>query len=74
MTTTSRLPDPGQPPAPIQPDPEAPKPRRLVAAVVADAHTHPAGRAALAAIWPGLLIATAGLWQLQRELHRNPLT
>ncbi|MEW2474650.1 hypothetical protein AB0875_12745 [Micromonospora gifhornensis] len=45
----------------------------MIAAMAAHARTHPAGRAALAAIWLGLLIATVGLWQLQQELRRNPL-
>ncbi|MFB9852479.1 hypothetical protein ACFFMR_19055 [Micromonospora andamanensis] len=37
------------------------------------ARTTPAGRAALALIWVGLLIATWGIWQLQQELRRHPL-
>ncbi|WP_432050271.1 hypothetical protein [Verrucosispora sp. NA02020] len=45
----------------------------MIAAVTAHARTHPAGRAALAVVWLGLLIATAGIWQLQRELRRYPL-
>ncbi|WP_276320385.1 hypothetical protein [Micromonospora zingiberis] len=41
--------------------------------MVAHASTTRTGRAALAAIWLGLLITTAGIWQLQRELSRHPL-
>ncbi len=44
-----------------------------VRAMAAHARTSPTGRAALAAIWLGLLIATAGLWQLHVELSRHPL-
>lgn len=40
---------------------------------VAYARTRPAGRLALAAIWLGAYIATAGLAQLHAELRRNPL-
>ena len=44
-----------------------------VRAMAAHARTSPAGRAALAITWLGLLIATAGLWQLHVELRRHPL-
>lgn len=44
-----------------------------VAAMHTVARQHPAGRAALALIWLGLLVGTCGLWQLHVELHRHPL-
>lgn len=44
-----------------------------VAAMHTVARQHPVGRAALALIWLGLLIGTAGLWQLHTELRRHPL-
>lgn len=45
-----------------------------VRAMTAHAATSPAGRAALALIWVGLLVATWGIWQLQQHLRRHPLT
>lgn len=50
-----------------------PKLVQAAAAMHTVARQHPAGRAALALIWLGLLIGTAGLWQLHVELRRHPL-
>lgn len=45
----------------------------LAAEIVSAARRDPIGRAALWLIWLGLLVGTAGIWQLQRELSRQPL-